>query len=317
MATERNPNSPRTDLSWLNGNPQLHELMQRYPSHWEAVGREFLSVLERGIAQQISDYAVSARSSLDMWKTRVSRSGGNPRVIETALPHLIRNKMKLLALDQCNLAAATGRVSGKIRFNRLNGLIVQRLLFRRHLTRKPASLRWFRICWPLVTQKRYLMPLVQPRGIYCFYTRQLIDELSGLIGDRRCVEIAAGDGTLSRFLCAAGVQVRATDDWSWSHTIQFTADVEKLDAREAMHRYAPEAVVCSWPPPGNTFERHVFGTASVSLYVAIGSRYKFASGNWDAYSNQEFFDWAIDERLSRLVLPPELESAVLVFRRRK
>jgi 2-polyprenyl-3-methyl-5-hydroxy-6-metoxy-1,4-benzoquinol methylase len=47
------------------------------------------------------------------------------------------------------------------------------------------------------------------------YSRRLVEELSALIGERECLEIAAGDGTLARFLEAEGVRITATDDHSW------------------------------------------------------------------------------------------------------
>ena len=308
--------SSKVELNWLNGNPSLDELMERYPAEWEITGRDLVSILEDGRAQKLSDYALKAKSELEVWKNRIRKSGGNPKSIESALPRLIRNRMALLALDKCYLAAAVGATTGKIRFNLINGYLVQKLLFSRHLTRKPASLAWFRFWWPFVSQKRILMPLVQPRGIYCFYTRSFIKELAILIGSRSCLEIGAGDGTLSGFLRDAGVRIRATDDHSWSHTIHYSEMVEKLDARQALQRYRPEAVVCSWPPSGNDFERHVFTTRSVEFYAVIGSRYRFASGNWDAYATQGSFDWGVDQQLGKCILPPELDSAVLIFRRR-
>ena len=54
----------------------------------------------------------------------------------------------------------------------LNGFVAQRLLFARGLERKPVSMRRFRLIWPLLWQRRRLMPLVQPKGIYCFYSRR-------------------------------------------------------------------------------------------------------------------------------------------------
>ncbi|MDX6378010.1 MAG: hypothetical protein QOE98_2313, partial [Gaiellaceae bacterium] len=42
----------------------------------------------------------------------------------------------------------------------------------------------------------------------------------------------------------------------------------------------------------------------------------FAAGNWDDYRSQTAFTMEEDEALGALVLPPELESAVYVFRRR-
>ncbi len=303
-------------LQWLDGNPPLHELMERYPSEWELVGRELVSAMEDGRAETLNEFARRARGEWDLWRGRIRASRANPKTLDSALPVLIRSRMALLALDRCYWAASTGVATGKVRFGLLNGMIVQRLLFSRHLTRKPASLAWFRLCWPLITQRRILMPLVQPRGIYCFYSGKLIHELCNLIAGRSCLEIAAGDGTLSRFLGEAGHEVRATDDQSWTRAITYPSAVEKLDARRALQMYSPRAVLCSWPPPGNDFERHVFATRSVELYVVIGSRYRFASGNWDAYASQDAFEWAVEPRLSRHVLPPELDSAVLVFRRK-
>jgi hypothetical protein len=307
---------PKDELNWLNRHPRLHELMERYPAVWQDAGSELISALEGGKAQKLSDLAAGAASSADVWRGRIRKSRNNTRVIEAALPPLVRSRMLLLALDQCYLAAATGKTSGRIRFGLINGLIIQRLLFSHHLTRKPVALGWFTFWWRLVGQKRLLMPLVQPKGIYCFYSRRLIRELARLIRNRSCLEIAAGDGTLSRFLGAEGVPIRATDDYSWSHAISYPDAVEKLDARQALDKHQPQVVICSWPPPANNFERHVFTAKSVAQYIVIGSRYRFASGNWDAYTSQSRFEWSLDPQLSRWVIPPELDNAVILFQRK-
>lgn len=309
------PKTPRDTLAWLNANPPLDRLMEEFPALWQDVGPEVVAVLEEGRAQNLSEYSLRRQASIRAAAERIRRSKGNPKVIEGSLPDLIRGRMALQALDKCYLAAAAGTASGRIRFNLVNGYILQRLLFRKHLTRKPVSRKLFSLWWPLVSQKRILMPLVQPKGIYCFYTRELIRELVSLIGGRPCLEIAAGDGTLSGFLRDGGVAVNTTDSHEWSHTIEFPPTVEKLDAKRALDRYNPEVVLCSWPPPGNSFERQVFSTRAVRLYVVIGSRYPFASGNWDAYRTQQEFEWHEERQLSSLVLPPELDSAVLLFRR--
>ncbi|TQS47091.1 hypothetical protein [Cryptosporangium phraense] len=222
--------------------------------------------------------------------------------------------MTTALVRQLAMSAATGIESGRVRFNLLNGWVAQKLLFSSGLTRKAVSLRLFRLVWPFVWQKRLLMPLVQKKGIYCFYSRELIEALATLIDGRDCLEIAAGDGTLSRLLGLAGVAVRATDDHSWSQ-VAFGDSVERLDAVRALRRYQPPVVVCSWPPAGNSFERAVFATPSVQLYVVIGSKHEHASGDWAAYRKQRGFSFELDSRLSGLVLPPELDSAVYVFRR--
>jgi hypothetical protein len=168
-----------------------------------------------------------------------------------------------------------------------------------------------------VRQKRFLMPLVEPRGIYCFHSGALVRRLAELIGDRPAVEIAAGDGTLARFLRDAGADVVATDDFSWRQTAPRTdGAVVRQDARAALRERAPQVVLCSWPPAGNPFERDVFTTPSVQTYVVIASRSEFAAGNWADYRAQEAFTLAEDPELSRLVLPPEIAPAVYLFQRK-
>lgn len=306
----------KNEVSWLATNPPLQELMERYPDQWEKVGSELVSLIEEGNAEKLNEWAQKARWIAEMGKDRILKSRNNPNVIETFLPNLVRSKMWLLALEKCYLSSATGKTTGKVRFNLINGYIIQKLLFYRHLLRKPVSLFWFNLLWPFITQKRILMPLVHPKGIYCFYSRRLIKELAALIDNRLCLEIGAGDGTLSRLLFAAGIRVTATDDYSWSHSISYPDTVERIDAAEALKKYLPQVVISSWPPPNNRFERHVFTTESVSLYIVIGSRHKFASGNWETYIAQKHFDWKIDYRISSYVVPPEIDSAVHIFPRK-
>ena len=230
---------------------------------------------------------------------------------EALLSAEIRRVMTAEALKKVCLAAATGVARGKVRFNLVNGWLAQRLFFERALVRKPVSMTRFRLIWPLLWQKRLLMPLVEPKGIYGFYSKPLIKKLADLIGERSTLEIAAGDGTLARFLGDAGVDVVATDDKSWSHVVDFPESVIEQDAVDALRARSPRAVICSWPPPGNAFEAEVFKTRSVELYVTIGSRHAFASGNWSAYDEQDAFGFEEDEALSRLVLPPEVEAGCL------
>ena len=137
-----------------------------------------------------------------------------------------------------------------------------------------------------------------------------------MIAGRSCLEIGAGDGTLARFLKEQGVQLTATDNHGWEKSVAYPDWVLKLDAREALKKYAPEVVICSWPPAQNDFERDVFNTPSVQLYIVIGSRHQFAFGNWKDYTRQTAFELEEDKALSALVLPPELESVVYVFRRK-
>ncbi|MFZ2302717.1 MAG: hypothetical protein WAW10_12725 [Gallionella sp.] len=305
-------------LEWLRTNPPLDELCTRYPDDWVVVQQDISAIIGRGVAEGLKEYLqrISAPPVLDKSFHIKQQSR---KSIEAALSQLVRSRMAHEAVKKLclsTLVADTGVTKGKLRFNLFNGFVAQKLLFSKGLERKPVSLFWFRLLWPIVWQKKRLMPLVQPKGIYCFYSRELIEVLSEMIGAGSCLEIGAGDGTLSRFLKNEGVKITATDNYSWKNAVEYPEGVIKLDAREALSTYAPEVVICSWPPSQNDFERRVFDTPSVLLYIVIGSRHQFAFGNWSDYRKQSSFDIEEDKKLGALVLPPELESAVYVFRKK-
>ncbi|MBK8871441.1 MAG: hypothetical protein IPN19_10455, partial [Elusimicrobia bacterium] len=81
-------------------------------------------------------------------------------------------------------------------------------------------------------------------------------------------------------------------------------------------KYKPRVVLCSWPPPNNPFERAIFSFPTVELYIVIGSRHSFATGNWKDYGLQKYFHWAQDNTLSRTVLPPEVDPTVHIFKKK-
>jgi hypothetical protein len=294
-------------VTWLRANPSLDELTKAYPQEW-SVAADVGKLVDSGDAAALKELVAGlARPTTALAGHRRPR----PELISAE----IRRQMTLRALERAALASATGVHSGRIRFNLVNGYAMQRLLFERDLVRKPVSPAWFRLVWPLLGQQRLLMPLVQKQGIYCFYSKPLIARLAALIGGRRCLEIAAGDGTLSRFLAAAGVDVTATDDHSWSDAVDYPATVLREDAGSALRTHKPQAVVCSWPPAGNRFERRVFETPGVDLYILITARDTASAGDWPAYAAQSAFTWHEDPALSKLVLPPLLDPVVLVFER--
>jgi hypothetical protein len=297
--------------AWLAGRPPLDALRDAFPAEWEAVRSELAGIDPRGeIAVLQARIAALAAAPAPAREAR-RRHGAR-----AALAAEARRQMTVAQLKALCVSAATGKTDGRLRFGLVCGWVAQQLLFARGLERKPVSMAWFRLVWPLLWQRRFLMPLVGPKGIYCFYSRRLVRELARTIGDRPCLEIAAGDGTLSRFLAAEGVDVVATDDHSWGHAVDYPGTVLREGAREALRRHRPKVVLCSWPPPGNDFEAAVLADPGVELYVVIGSRHRFAAGDPTAYEAQTAFDRTDDERLARLVLPPELESAVHVFERR-
>lgn len=303
-------------LEWLKTNPSVDELCSRYPAEWTAVQQDLSTIVNGGVSDELKTYLERVSSPLALPKPAF---GNRKKNRDAALLQFIRSRMaqeSVKKLCSAMLTADLGVKKGKLRFNLLNGYIAQKLLFSKGLERKPISLFWFRLFWPLVWQKKRLMPLVQPKGIYCFYSGALVEALDEMIASRSCLEIGAGDGTLTRFLKDRGVQITATDNHSWKNAVDYLEAVIKLDAREALANYTPEVVICSWPPSQNDFERYVFNTPSVQLYIVIGSCHQFAFGNWKDYKQQSVFDLEEDKKLGALVLPPELGAAVYVFRRK-
>lgn len=311
-----NSESPDNILKWLQTKPTLDELGTKFPELQDTVRQELAEIVANGTSAGLPAYLKRMAQTERQLEKKLQGSRGDAKAAAALALQAVRTRMAHLAVKQHLVSEATGITKGKVRFNMLNGYLAQKLLFAEDLVRKPASLFWFRLVWPLVWQRRLLMPLVQPKGIYCFYSQRLVKELAGMIGTRTCLEIAAGDGTLTRFLADGGVNISACDDHSWKHDIAYPEFVVKQDAQQALREHAPEVVLCSWPPAKNTFERQVFRTGSVQMYIVIGSHHRFAAGNWEDYQLQSAFDFEEDERLSRLVLPPELDAAVYVFRRR-
>lgn len=295
-------------IAWLDGDPPLEDLVAAYPDDWAAVQRDVGSVVERNDTDEIKAYITRVAQP-------AAQRAGRARPLADRLTAEIRRQMTVHLLKQAILSATTGVTEGRVRFNLVAGLVAQRLLFRRGLERKPVAVKRFRLIWPLLgKQRRLLMPLVQRQGIWCFYSAELVSRLADLVGDRSCLEIAAGDGTLARFLTEAGVPITATDDYSWD-SIDFPTSVLREDARTALRRHQPQVVLSSWPPANNTFEQHVFTTPSVEQYIMIGSRHESSTGNWAAYRGQTAFELTERPDLSRLVLPPEVDHAVYVFSR--
>lgn len=294
-------------LTWLRTEPSIDALIERFPDDWATLRRE--------AARQGTHGDEALRAYILQALRPVTRSTGHARPKAELVAQEVRRRMLLELLRQTNLSRETGQTTGTVRFNKVNGTILQRVFFEDGLRRKPASMLAYRLAWPLAWQRRFLLPLVRRQGIYCFYSKAFVRRLAALVDGRRCLEIAAGDGTLSRFLRHEGVDVTATDDFSWHQHVDYDVEqVDRLDARRSLERFAPEVVVCSWPPPGNSFEKHVFATPSVTTYVAIVSRSDADAGDWAAYRAQQGFTMSHDTRLSGLVLPHG-SSRVFVFQR--
>ena len=81
--------------------------------------------------------------------------------------------------------------------------------------------------------------------------------LADWIGSRSVLEIMAGAGWLAKALAENGVNITATDDYSWNGSdgqhkqIRYVHPVKKLHALEAIATIEADILLCSWPPYGD------------------------------------------------------------------
>lgn len=128
--------------------------------------------------------------------------------------------------------------------------------------------------------------------VYLLPTREWIRALAKYIDGlkvRTVLEVAAGDGFLSRCLAAERPKLRviATDDGSWEKAqarmnarerrehakgdvkgLALGANVQRFSAQRAVERFRPDLVLVSWAPPGALVERVMRGPCKYVLDFA-------------------------------------------------
>ncbi len=89
---------------------------------------------------------------------------------------------------------------------------------------------------------------------YAVLTMEWLRPMAAWIGERRCLEVMGGCGSLSKALADLGVDVVCTDSYGWSGKAATWFEspwmpVEKIDAVSAICKYGPDVdlVICSWP----------------------------------------------------------------------
>ncbi|RZJ39997.1 MAG: hypothetical protein EON87_18935, partial [Brevundimonas sp.] len=189
-------------MRWLAGRPSLEQMRSRCPEDWSIVERDLAEALERKSAEALDRLLLRGVAGERTGKTKRSAAGRAPL---HATRQLVRKRMTLLALEKVSIGAASGAGANEMRYGRRTRILTSLLFRDRRGDRKAVSSRLFRCLWPLVPEKARFLLAAQTRGSYCFFSDRLIGELKHLIGGRKAIEIAAGDGTLSRLLQDRGV----------------------------------------------------------------------------------------------------------------
>ena len=242
------------------------------------------------------------------WDKLLTNSGWRREEIDRVICHQVG------AANRRDILSTIGVPESKD-FSTFDRLLLRILFFGPGRRRKLVNSSLFRLLWPRFQQKNLLMPTAEANGIYCFFTRETITGLAALMKEGSCLEVGAGDGFLAARLREQGVDVRATDNFSWSGKIEHVGEVENLDAATAVAKYKPSIVLCCWPPAQNKFEQSILEEPSVRRYIVIGSVQKALSGNWPLYQGQKAFSIRRDSVLSASIPPQEAGGAVYVFDR--
>jgi hypothetical protein len=153
----------------------------------------------------------------------------------------------------------------------------------------------------------------RPTGpLYLLPTREFVRALAEACRKlgRRVLEVGAGDGFLARALTTAApdLEVRATDSGGWSKSsarmtpaeqrqwrrvplagIPLGQNVERLDALDAVRRYRPDVVVCSWLPPGPLLSQVIRSPCRCVIDIGAG-RGVTAQGAWDWRFAHDFLE---------------------------
>jgi len=89
------------------------------------------------------------------------------------------------------------------------------------------------------------------RGMFAFVSWDWVKPLVAWIGNRKVLEVMAGAGWLARALSEKGINIIATDDYSWieKREWELQTEVKKMDAFSAIEIFGEESdiLIISWP----------------------------------------------------------------------
>ena len=140
-------------LRWVQEVATIDELIDKYPHEWVTVHHKLSEIYTTGDISSLQRYIKQETSKSFIAISSLKKETRNSKMLRTTSSQIVRARMVTLAVKNQLLKTSTGVSHGKIRFNYVNGFIAQKLFFLSNLKRKPVSLSWFRIIWPLIWQK--------------------------------------------------------------------------------------------------------------------------------------------------------------------
>jgi hypothetical protein len=300
--------------SHISATANLSKLIESAPDLWSDVLQSLKSTVVHRRIDDMARLAIEAKATFQRLKDASNSQTGDPSV---AKQELIRSQMMLLAIEQF-IQAYTGKNQKLSRGDRfvLGGILNFVLSAGRSL-----SMQYFDFAWSRLDAKAAAAASLQNAGYWSVPTKELCERLKELFHGRKVLELGAGRGLYVAGLRQSGVDILGIDDQSWAasqkHVSLARAHMQNMDAVEALNKIQPEVVLAVWPPPENQFEKHIFATNSVKLYLAVVSRHQFASGDWTSYKavSKSKFTCTTNQSLNTLLRPAEAEQQMLIFRR--
>lgn len=299
----------------FGGLVEIQSEKQNFEKEWEQADSRANELMKTLSPDKLAETIKNIEQSLNQKRnTLKSKNNQNPKAVKKIILSAVDDRLLLYHIHS-KLKTIVKQISAE-KISKLDLWLAHKLFFNRHSARRCPRLWLAMGVWRGIKNKGAIANLLQENGIYCVYTREFVSGLARLLKPYvRILEVAAGDGALSSELGHVGIKVHATDNKSWDKNIRHPDWVEDRDASSALKMDAPQAVLCSWPPSGNAFEKEIFATPTVELYIAIVSRHEYAAGNFAAYKEQENFSMKEDDDLGAVLFPPEAQHRVLIFRR--
>lgn len=129
---------------------------------------------------------------------------------------------------------------------------------------------------------------------YPLIAYEWIRPLASWIGQRKCFEVMAGSGALAKALQDCGVDITASDNYTWEqdwYDERAWTEVEHLDALDAVEEYGPQAelLLLSWPYIGDTAYKLLMKMRQVNPNLTM---IYIGEGLGGVCANDDFFEEA-------------------------
>lgn len=168
----------------------------------------------------------------------------------------------------------------------------------------------------------------EEQPIFQFLNKEFVDALAQYLKERKRIlksrkeifEVGAGNGLLSEELRKRKINIVATD--GGSAKIKPIAPVQILDYREAIRRFRPNIVLCSWMPFQEDWTPMFRRFKFVQEYILIGeAHHSGCSGTDKTWEHHPGFSQMLLEEISkwslcRSDLPRRYSNSVVISFRR-